>query len=59
MDIEDKLKICEKKDLGKNFIELGRRVYFNNDKRARIKSEINEILESNIREIKQYVNYET
>ena len=58
--LENKVRICEKnKDFGKNFVELARGVYFTNDKRARIKSEINEILESNIREIKQYVNYET
>ena len=57
-DIEDKLRICEKnKDFGKNFIELARGVYLNNDKRSRIKSEINKGLCSNIREIKQYVNY--
>ena len=59
-NLENKVRICEKnKDFGKNFVELARGVYFTNDKRARIKSEINEILESNIREIKQYVNYET
>ena len=57
-NIEDKLRIYEKnKDFGNNFIELARGVYFENDKRAKIKSEINEILKSNIREIKQYINY--
>ena len=57
-DIEDKLRFCEKnKDFGKNFIELARGVYFNNDKRAKIKSEINKLLGSNIKEVKQYVNY--
>ena len=57
-NIEDKLRICEKnKDYGKNFIELARGVYLNNDKRSIIKLEINKILGSNIREIKQYVNY--
>ena len=57
-DIEDKLRIHEKnKDFGKDFIDLARGVYFNNDKRAKIKSEINEILGSNIREIKQYIDY--
>ena len=57
-DIEDKLRICERnKDFGKNFIELARGVYFNNDKRAKLKNEINEILKSNIREIKQFVDY--
>ena len=57
-NIEDKLRICEKnKDFGQNFIELARGVYLKNDKRAKIKLEINNILDSNIREIKQYANY--
>ena len=57
-NVEDKLRVCEKnKDFGKNFIELAREVYFNNDKRSKIKSKINKILGSNIREVKQYVNY--
>ena len=57
-NVEDELRVCEKnKNFGKNFIELAREVYFNNDKRSKTKSEINKILGSNIREIKQYVNY--
>ena len=57
-NIENKLRICEKnKDFGENFIELARSVYLNNDKRSKIKFEINKILGSNIREIKQYANY--
>ena len=57
-NIEDKLRIYEKnKDFGQDFIKLARDVYLNNDKRSKIKSEINKILGSNIREIKQYVNY--
>ena len=57
-EIEDKLRICEKKkDFGKDFIELARGVYFNNDKRSKIKSEMNKILGSNIKEVKQYANY--
>lgn len=57
-NIEDKLRICEKnKDFGQTFIELARGVYLNNDKRSKIKLEINNILNSNIREIKQYANY--
>ena len=57
-NIEDKLRICEKnKDFGKTFIELARGVYLNNDKRAKIKFEINKILDSNIKEIKQYPDY--
>ena len=56
--IEDKLRICEKnKDFGKTFIQLARDVYFNNDKRAKIKFEINKLLGSSIIEIKQYVKY--
>ena len=57
-NIEDKLRICEKnKDYGKNFIELARNVYLNNDKRSIIKLKINKILGSNIVEIKQYASY--
>ena len=57
-EVEDKIRIYEtKKDFGQEFVDLARRVYFNNDKRAKIKSEINEILGSNIKEIKQYVDY--
>ena len=57
-NIEDKLRIYEKnKNFDKNFIELARGVYFANDERAKLKNEINEILKSDIREIKQYVDY--
>ena len=57
-NIEDKKRICEKnKDFGQAFVDLSRSVYLNNDKRANIKSEINKILGSNIREIKKYANY--
>ena len=57
-NIEDELRKCEKnKDFSKTFIELARAVYFNNDKRAKIKSKINSMLGSNIREVKHYVDY--
>ena len=57
-DIEDNKRICEKnKDFGKVFVDLSRNVYLNNDNRAKIKSEINKLLGSNIKEVKQYVNY--
>ena len=57
-NIEDKKRICEKnKDFGQSFIKLARDVYLNNDKRSKIKSEINEVSGSNIKEIKQYVDY--
>ena len=56
--IEDNVRLCEKnKDFGKNFIELARSVYINNEKRSKIKLEINKTLGSNIQEVKQYVGY--
>ena len=57
-NIEEEKRKCEKSgDFGKNFIQLSRNVYINNDKRAKIKSRINKILGPNIKEIKQYENY--
>ena len=57
-EIEDKLRILEKeKKLDKDFIKLARGVYFNNDERSKIKLKINKLLKSNIREVKQYVEY--
>ena len=57
-EIEDKIRVCEKnKDFGKDFIELARAVYLTNDKRAKIKSKINEMVGSNIKEIKEYADY--
>jgi len=53
--IEDNKRICEKnKDFGPKFVKLARSVYINNDKRAKIKSDINKLLGSNIREVKSY-----
>ena len=57
-NVEDKLRICEKnKDFSQTFINLARDVHLNNDKRAKIKCDINKILGPNIREVKQYVDY--
>ena len=57
-EIEDKIRICEKNnDFGDVFVMLARDVYFNNDKRAKIKFQINKKLKSNITEIKQYADY--
>ena len=54
-NIEEQKRLCEKNsDFGKNFIELSRNVYLNNDKRAKIKSDINKLLGSNIKEVKSY-----
>ena len=57
-EIEDKIRLCEKNsDFKDKFIQLARDVYFKNDKRSKIKSEINKILGSNIQEVKQYTQY--
>ena len=54
-NIEDSKRMAEKNnDFGKEFIELARNVYKLNDERARIKLKINEILGSNIKEIKSH-----
>ena len=54
-NIEEGKRKCEKNsDFGENFIQLSRNVYINNDKRAKIKSDINNLLGSNIKEVKSY-----
>ena len=57
-EIEDKLRILEKeKKFDNSFIELARSVYINNDQRAKIKALINDLSDSNIREVKDYNEY--
>ena len=54
-DIEEGKRNCEKKkDFGDEFVKLARNVYKFNDERAKVKSEINRILGSNIKEVKSY-----
>ncbi len=54
-DIEIGKRNSEKnKDFGENFIQLARNVYKFNDQRAKIKFSINEVLGSNIKEIKSH-----
>jgi len=54
-DIEDGKRSAEKnQDFGKQFIELARNVYKLNDERAKIKLAINNVLGSNIKEVKSY-----
>ena len=56
--IEDKIRIHEKeKNFDKKFVELARSVYISNDERSNIKSKINTLLNSNIKEIKEYTDY--
>ena len=57
-ETEDKIRLCEKNSNFKDkFIQLARDVYLKNDKRSKIKLEINKILGSNIQEVKQYTQY--
>ena len=54
-EIEDGKRLCEKEnDFGESFIKLARNVYKKNDLRANIKSEINNYLGSNIKEVKSH-----
>jgi hypothetical protein len=56
--IENEIRLCEKNsDFNDKFVQLARNVYFENDKRAKIKLEINKVLGSNIKEVKQYTEY--
>ena len=54
-DIEEGKRYAEKnKKFDDNFINLSREVYKTNDERAKIKLKINEILGSNIKEVKSH-----
>ena len=56
--IENEKRLCEKNsDFNDKFIQLARNVYIENDKRSKIKLEINKVLGSNIKEVKQYTKY--
>ena len=56
--IEDALRECERKKIfNQEFIDLARSVYFTNDKRSKIKLEINKKFGSKIIEIKSYTKY--
>ena len=57
-EIENKARLCEKNlDFKEKFIQISRDIYFENDRRSKIKLEINKILGSNIKEVKQYTEY--
>ena len=57
-EIENKVRLCEKNsDFKEKFIQISRDIYFENDRRSKIKFEINKILGSNIKEVKQYTEY--
>ena len=57
-DIEDRLRVIEtEKRFEGEFVDYARKVYFTNDDRFRLKNEINNISNSEIREVKEYVKY--
>ena len=56
--IEDDIRECERKKIfDQTFIELARSVYFTNDKRANLKSDINIKFGSELVEVKSYEKY--
>ena len=56
--IENDKRLCEKNsDFSKKFIKISRDEYFANDRRAKIKSKINILLDSNIKEVKEHIKY--
>ena len=57
-DIENEKRLCEKNsDFGEKFIKTSRDIHFLNDKRGRVKLEINNYTGSKIKEIKEYTSY--
>lgn len=57
-NIEDETRLAEKnKNFDKKFIEYARNVYKLNDERAKVKRQVNESFDSNIKEIKKYTEY--
>ena len=57
-DIENEKRLCEKNsDFGEKFIKTSRDIHFLNDKRGRVKLEINNYTGSKIKEIKEYTIY--
>ena len=57
-DVEDKLRVLETESRFEGeFIDLARRVYYLNDTRFKFKNEINSITNSEIKEVKEYVDY--
>ena len=57
-NIEDDIRECErKKFFDQSFIDLARSVYFTNDKRAKVKNDINKTFGSELVEVKSYEEY--
>ena len=57
-DVENEKRLLEKSsDFGDKFVKVSRDVHFMNDKRAKVKKEINRSFGSNIEEVKEYTKY--
>ncbi|MDX1948746.1 MAG: DUF6165 family protein [Pirellulaceae bacterium] len=58
-EIEDAIRLCEREqDFGPRFIELARAVYHQNDQRAALKRQVNELLGAAFSEQKSYADYQ-
>ena len=56
--VEDELRKLEKeKSFGDKFISLARSVYYLNDERFNLKNKINTLTDSDIKEVKHYIDY--
>ncbi len=56
-DVEDRLRVLESEsNFGPEFILLARSVYFTNDIRSKVKSQISNIVGDSLKEVKSYVN---
>ena len=57
-NIENEKRLLEKNsDFGDKFIQVSREVHFMNDKRSKVKKNINRSFGSNIEEVKEYTKY--
>ena len=57
-NIENEKRLLEKNsDFGDKFIQVSREVHFMNDKRSKVKKDINRSFGSNIEEVKEYTKY--
>jgi tetratricopeptide (TPR) repeat protein len=57
-EIEDRIRDCEREqDFGPRFVELARRIYRTNDRRAELKRQLNALAGSSIIEEKSYSRY--
>ena len=57
-DVENEKRLLEKSsDFGDKFVKVSRDVHFMNDKRAKVKFDINKLAGSKIEEVKEYTKY--